>query len=158
MSDAGLVAGRHDFRRDAYCRWGLGLHPLVLALVALLLTLTGPQSHYLVATVLLFGVPLLVLMALSVPRYVEIGAKEIRIVCLLEMTIIPGSEIRSVERVSRFPHGRTIPVVAMFGFGGYCGYFLSLRDWALFKMYATHRGECIVIRRYEGCDIVATIN
>lgn len=94
-------------------------------------------------------------MTLSIPRYVKIAPEGIEIVCVTETTIIPLSEIASVEWIEELPLRRSVPLWCMIGFGGYCGYWLSLKTFRPFKIYASRNGKALLVRRVDGCDIIA---
>lgn len=93
-------------------------------------------------------------MLMSVPQYIEVAKHGITLFCLMEVTIIEGDDIQSIEWHDVLQWRNSIPIAAMLGFGGYCGYWLSLSRLSFYKIYATNRKRCIRIRRRYNCDII----
>lgn len=128
--------------------------PLVFAAIVLGLAVRAQDAYYLPAVVSAIFLAIIILMVLSIPRYVKIGAAGIEIVCVTEVTIIPSNQIASVEWIEKLPLRGSIPIGCMIGFGGYCGYWFSLWSFRPFKMYASQNDRALLIKRKDGCDII----
>jgi hypothetical protein len=154
MAGIGLPAGRYAFTRDGFCRSGLFAIPLIFGGVVAWMALEGDGAYYLAAVTATVLLALAILMMLSIPRYVNIGAQGIEIVCLMEVKMIPSAEIASIEWIDRLPLRGSLPIGCMAGFGGYCGYWFSLRTLRPFKIYASQRVKPLLVRRRGKCDII----
>ncbi|MFI3277954.1 MAG: PH domain-containing protein [Rikenellaceae bacterium] len=84
-----------------------------------------------------FVVALFCLMALSIPRRVELTPHKLSVVCLLELTEIDIAEIVSMRKVNPRSVRFFIPYLGSYGFFGYYGQFIDLRRFERFKVYAT---------------------
>lgn len=80
---------------------------------------------------------LLILMALSIPRRLELTADKVRVVCLLDMTEVPYVDIASVRRVEEEDKRLIIPIFGGCGFFGYYGHFIDLKRFDRLLIYAS---------------------
>ena len=80
---------------------------------------------------------LLILMALSIPRRLELTTDNVRVVCLLDMTEIPYEEIAAVRRIEEEDKRLVFPVFGGCGFFGYYGHFLDLKRFDRILIYAS---------------------
>ena len=125
---------------------------LLLAGVCSVLWLTAGGAFYLAAWVTMMCVALVALCLLSVPRRIIVGEEMVELRCLVETTYIPLGSIADVEIVEQGALRGKMPLVGIYGFGGYYGRFLDLRTWRIHRVYATRRRGCVAIhtskRRY----------
>ncbi len=80
---------------------------------------------------------LFALMALSIPRKIEVTQSQVRILCILELTEINIDEIVVIRKINPRRMKWVIPIFGSNGFFGYYGYFVDLRRLEKFRMYAT---------------------
>ncbi len=144
--------GRYRLRADRLSRWSRIGVPAVAAGAAFMLFRSAGGTLYPFLAAGMIGA-LLLLAALSMPRYIEVTAGHLIVLCLLEPTIIAFDDIGSVELLSGLPEW-SVPLAGVWGFGGYYGYWLEVRRMRLFKIYTAHRGACLRLGRRRGCDIV----
>lgn len=125
---------------------------LLLGGVCAALWLTADGAFYLAAWVTLMLTALIALCLLSVPRRIIVGEECVELRCLVETTYIPLGSIVDVEIVDGGALRGRLPLVGIYGFGGYYGRFLDLRSWRVYRVYATRRKGCVAIhtskRRY----------
>jgi hypothetical protein len=131
--------------------WTIGA--LVFITGALALTLTGRQPAGLAAFAFTAGA-LLVAWAMS-PRGVEVDTAELRVVRRAWPALrVPLSSVASASPVDRLGRG----VLRLFGAGGFFGSYGLFRSDALgrFRLYATHSGQAVLVRRTGRLPIVLT--
>lgn len=84
-----------------------------------------------------FVVGLVLLMSLSIPRFIEVNDGSVSINCLLDVTEIMIDEIASIEKVSPRKIGWVFPIFAGNGFFGYYGHFFDLKSFQRVVIYAS---------------------
>lgn len=108
------------------------------------------EGGYLSAWFTSFIVALVALMALSVPRKIVVTDETVQVRCLLDITEIPRSEIRSVRRVDPKAMKWFVPLFGGCGFFGYYGHFYDLRRFMRVKVYATRWSDFVeIVNIYE---------
>ena len=95
------------------------------------------EGGYLSAWFTSFIMALVALMSLSVPRKIVVTDETVQVRCLLDITEIPRSEIRSVRRVEPKAMKWIVPLFGGCGFFGYYGHYYDLRSFTRVKVYAT---------------------
>ncbi len=95
------------------------------------------DDGYLSAWFASFVVALFCLMALSIPRRVELTSQKLSIVCLLELTEIEIAEIATIRKINPRRVRFVVPYLGSCGFFGYYGQFIDLRRFERVKIYAT---------------------
>ncbi len=84
-----------------------------------------------------FGFAAIILMILSVPRYVAIEGRNLTISCVLDTTEIKLDDIISIRKVSPRRIRWVLPIFGGCGFWGYYGHFFDLRHLRRVMIYAT---------------------
>lgn len=97
-----------------------------------------------------FVVALLLLMALSVPRYIKVNDSKLTIYCSLDVTEIELDNIVSVRAVSPRHMRGIIPIFGGCGFFGYYGHYFDFRHFRRVVIYATEwRNLVEIVDIYE---------
>ncbi len=84
-----------------------------------------------------FGVAVIILMALSVPRYIEVDDRRLWVNCVLDNTEIEIQNIISIQKVSPRRIRWVLPIFGGCGFWGYYGHFFDIRHFRRVVIYAT---------------------
>lgn len=130
------MGNRFRYKLDKRCRYyTAGTIVLTIAIFAVLCFST--VSGYLPAWFLSIALALIALCMLSIPRFVRTTSEAVEIHCLVEITIIPVEEIRSVRPVTQQELRRIYLLLGAYGFFGYFGYYLDLNNWDIVKVYAS---------------------
>lgn len=132
---------------------GLLLIPGSVALVFMWLLDMYPEHLTLVIPVCNVVVCVILLSALSIPRRIKFTPDQLLICCVLEITVINRRDIESVEHLEKLPDS-LFPVISIYGFGGYYGYWFNFRTGTFCKMYATRRRACLCLHRSRKMDII----
>lgn len=113
------------------------------------------DNRYLAAWALGVVLAVTIFALLSIPRYIKVSKSMLEIQCLLELTRIPLEDIASVEKIEKSDLKWAIPIIASCGFCGYFGYYIDLRNWNIFKIYASSWEDLVVIEDiYEDLFVV----
>ncbi|MFI3269457.1 MAG: PH domain-containing protein [Rikenellaceae bacterium] len=97
-----------------------------------------------------FIVALMLLMSLSIPRYITVNSDNLTINCLLDTTEIALDEIVTIEKISPRKIGWVFPIFGGNGFFGYYGHFFDLRSFQRVVIYASEwRGMVEIVDIYE---------
>lgn len=92
---------------------------------------------------------------MSIPRFIKVSRSRFEVQCLLELTIINVEDIVSASRLEKESLKSIIPLFASCGFCGYFGYYIDLRNWNIFRVYASSWENLVVIEDiYEDLYIV----
>lgn len=148
---------RYRYKPDLRTWYATALHVLVFAAIAVALFLTYDGGYMLAWGVGLI-IALIALMALSIPRRVELSDESIEIYCISDFTSIDYSEIASVRPIDKSETRFFVPLFAGVGFFGYYGYFLNLRKLDIVKIYASKWCNFVEItdicedKYYISCD------
>ncbi|MFI3265872.1 MAG: PH domain-containing protein [Rikenellaceae bacterium] len=134
-------------------RWSVFAFLIVLLAIYLVRIVT--ENHYLFAWIMGVFMALVIFATLSIPRFIKVGSAILEIHCLLEMTQIPMEDIVSVSKIERNDIKWVVPIIASCGFCGHFGYYLDLRNWNTFKVYASSRKNLVAIQDiYEDIYLV----
>jgi len=115
-------------------------------------------ASYLPAWVTVIILALLMLAALSIPRFINISANTIEIHCLMELTTIPLDEIISIRRMEQkeMKWSAPIPLLGIYGIFGYYGYYINLKQFKIFKVYCRQWNNFIMIENiYEDNFVIS---
>lgn len=116
------------------------------------LFLGADEAYYIAMWTTAVGVAFMAFLLLSVPRRIIIHDQELELRCLVETTYVDLGSIVDVEVVGTEGFRGKIPLLGVYGFGGYYGRYLDLRKWRIYKVYALRRDRCVAIhtsrRRY----------
>jgi hypothetical protein len=122
--------------------------------VGLCITLfaTSHGATYIAAWTTSVVVALVALCMLSLPRRIILDDQMVELRCLVESTYIQLGSVVDVEVVGESGLRRKLPLLGVYGFGGYYGFWLDLATRKIYRTYITSRKECVVIhtshRRY----------
>lgn len=128
---------------------------LALLLVAIALFWSDGGYIMVVASSLLGAILLLYIM--SIPRKVVIGDTSLEIRCLVEITRIKYSDLRSIRRIEPAAmKGKTV-LLGSYGFFGYYGYYIDTRNWETLVLYCKRWDDFIEITdAYEKRYIISS--
>ena len=118
---------------------------LILGVAVFLYFFTTSSGTYLSAWYLSLAIAVLLLFILSFPRYIKLSSNSIDINCILEVSSIPYSDIVRVCKIRRYVVNYHIPIMGSYGFGGYFGYYLNLKQLKIVRYYATNLRSLIAI-------------
>lgn len=143
------------FRLDKRAKW--------LTAIALLLIGGGvgwlfysSGGSYLPAWFTTVVVALLLLAALSIPRFMRVSPHSVEIHCVMELIKIPIRDIRHVRFIERGQMKFCVPIWGVYGIGGYYGYYFNLREKKVFRMCASQWRNFVLIEDiYEETYIVS---
>ncbi len=126
----------YKYHLDRVCIYWSIIHIVGLVVISMLL------YHYYIggffaAWFLSFCGAAIILMVLSVPRYVEVDGHNLAINCVLDRTEIDIRDIISVSKVSPRRLRWVLPIFGGCGFWGYYGHFFDLRHFHKVMIYAT---------------------
>lgn len=136
--------GKFRFRMDKRAVW---------LTAAALLVLTGgigwlfyaSGGSYLPAWFATVVVALLLLAALSIPRFMRVSPHSVEIHCVMELIKIPIRDIRHVRLVERSHMRLCFPIWGVYGVGGYYGYYFNLRERRVFRLCASQWRNFVLI-------------
>ncbi len=147
----------YKFRFDRRTLYWTLLYLVVFALLGVGLYLLY-EGGYLSAWFTSFIAALIALMALSVPRKIVVTDETVQVRCLLDLTEISRSDIRSVRRVDTENMKWIVPLFGGCGFFGYYGHYYDLQTFTRVKLYATEWRNFVEItsncedRLYVSCS------
>lgn len=95
------------------------------------------RSGYFPTWFLFFGLTILLLYVLSIPRRIRVTQKTFEIHCVVELTSIKLEDIAEITAMEPGEMRWSFPLLASYGFFGYYGWFYNLSEWSLFKVYAS---------------------
>lgn len=116
------------------------------------------ESSFFPAWVTVLFAAIVLLLAMSIPRFVEITHSAIEVHCLIEITHIPVEEIKSVKLLEQQHMRWCIPIAGVFGIFGYYGYYLNLREWDMFKLYAKGWKNFVAIENIYEQTVVVSVS
>ncbi|HIW11475.1 MAG TPA: hypothetical protein H9888_08300 [Candidatus Rikenella faecigallinarum] len=159
---AGVDANyKFRFRIDRRTRWfTLGALAVIACGVGALFYSSG--GSYLPAWFTTVVAALLLLAALSIPRFMRVSPHSVEIHCVMELIKIPVRDIRYVRFIERSQMRYCFPIWGIYGIGGYYGYYFSLRERKVFRLAASQWRNFVLIEDiYEeqyvvSCDDPAT--
>ena len=148
----GLVFRYTTDRRSRRLTWIVGILVVVVAVCFYFVAGTA----YLSAGFLTCAVALILLFVLSIPRYIRVSPEAFEIHCVVELTTIHMTDIKSVKRVWLEDMRPVWPLLGSYGFGGYFGYYLDCKNWEIVKLYASQWDHFVMIEDiYEDKYIVS---
>lgn len=150
-----IIDHKFRFRIDKRARW--------ITLLALLLIAGGvgwlfysSGGSYLPAWVTTVIIALLLLAALSIPRFMRVSPHSVEIHCVMELAKIPVRDIRQVQLLDPAVMKYCIPIWGVYGIGGYYGYYFSFRARKVFRLYASQWRNFVLIENiYEDQYVVS---
>ncbi len=116
---------------------------ITLGFIYLYLTSSG---NYISAWYLSLVIALVTLQVLSFPGYIKTGRSAIEIHCILEVSIIPYENIVKIKPLAKESMKWCIPLLVSYGFGGYFGYYINLRQLKVSRLYATDLNTLVAIK------------
>lgn len=132
------------FRMDKRAKWLTTIALLTIAGgVGWLFYSSG--GSYLPAWFATVVVALLLLAALSIPRFMRVSPHSVEIHCVMELTKIPIRDIRYVRFIERGQMKWCFPVWGIYGMGGYYGYYFNLRERKVFRLCASQWRNFVLI-------------
>lgn len=141
---------------DKKAKWGTGVALSIVVGGVSYLYFTSSGS-YLPAWFLILAIALLILLSLSIPRFVKVSPKSLEVHCVLELTTIPFENIKRVKHLSQrdMRWCLPIPMVGIWGVFGYYGYYVDLKEFKMFKLYAGAWSDFIKIEDiYEDVIVI----
>ncbi len=103
------------------------------------------SGSYLPAWISILMLSIIILIGLSTPRSIITTTENIEIHCVLDLTIVPISQITKVEKVSRKALRFSLPIWGVWGIFGYYGNYYSFKNMKRLKLYATERKNLVEI-------------
>lgn len=126
--------------------------------ISLWLSLSS-SGTYLSAWFLSFALSILLLVVMSIPRFLRVSHKNLEIHSLVELTLIPLRDIRRVHRIEQYRVKKLFPILGIYGFGGYYGYYFDTIHFRLVRIYAKKLSGMVVIQDiYNNRYYVSTEN
>lgn len=109
------------------------------------LFLTSEGAHYVAAWLSAIVVAVVALCLLSLPRRIILRDEELELRCLVETTYIPLRSVVDVKVVGDQGLKGKVPILGLYGFMGYLGFWLDVKSWRIYRTYVTSRRQCVVI-------------
>ncbi|MFI3303361.1 MAG: PH domain-containing protein [Rikenellaceae bacterium] len=131
-----MESSRYGFHLDRVAVYWTIMHIIAFVIVGLFIYAFYVGGFF-SAWFISFVVALIILMVLSVPRYVEVDDRQLSIVCVLDRTDIKIDRIISIKKVSPRKIRWVLPVFGGCGFLGYYGHFFDFRHFTKVVIYAT---------------------
>lgn len=145
---------KYKYIRDKRSRWTTFVVFLIIAAAITCFYLWLP-NQYIPTWFTITLICIILIVILSIPRYIKVTDDELEIHCIVDLTRIHIEDIESVRILDKSRARMIIPLIASCGFFGYFGYFFNLREWTLYKVYTTAKVNRIEIEDiYEGHYIV----
>lgn len=123
-----------------------------MVVVCATLFATSHGATYIAAWTTSVLVALAALCLLSWPTRIIITDQMVELRCLVESSYIQMGSIVDVEVIEGKGLTGKVPLLGIFGFGGYYGFWLDLEARKIYRTYVTSRTGCVVIhtshRRY----------
>ncbi len=152
-----MSSQKFRYSSDSLTRTLTLLHLILFTAVAAVLYMLF-DGGYMFAWFVSIAIAIVMLMILSIPRYVLLNDDSIDVCCISDYTHIDFDKIAYVRVVKRGSMRYMLPIFASVGFFGYYGVFLNLRKMDFVKIYASKIGEAIEIvdiyedKYYITCD------
>lgn len=129
----------------------------ILAVILFLVWFFWGEGGYMPAWIIsIFGaVSLLYLM--SIPRKIVVGDTALEIRCVVEITHLKYSELRSIRRINSEDMKKRYVFFGSYGFFGYYGYYLDINRLEFIKLYCKELDNLVeIMDEYEKIYIVST--
>ena len=136
---------RYKFKMNKRSRRQTCVWTLFFAVLVALLYIFNSGSFYIPVWFMLLALCFLFLFVMSIPKYISVSDQCVDIHCFVELTRIPIMNIVDIKLVDKKQFRMSIPIAGSFGFGGYFGYYLNLKNWTIFRMYARQWGDFVMI-------------
>ncbi|MEG1935861.1 MAG: PH domain-containing protein, partial [Rikenellaceae bacterium] len=107
--------------------------------------LLSSSGSYLSAWYLSLVFAVLLLYLISFPRYIKLTTNMLEIHAILEITPIIYSDIKRVYRIKRYRLKGILPLIGSYGFGGFFGYYIDVKQLKIVYMHATKLSNLIAI-------------
>lgn len=129
----------------------------MLALLLVAIWYFWSDGGYIIAVAAsLFGA-IVLLYIMSIPRKVTIGDTSLEIRCLVEITRIKYSDLRSIRRIEPAAMKKKMVLLGSYGFFGYYGYYIDTRTWETMLLYCKRWDDFIEITdAYEKRYIISS--
>lgn len=108
------------------------------------------EGGYVTAWAVSFLGALLLLYVMSIPRKVIVGDTALEIRCIVEITHIKYSDLRSIRRIPPGAMKKKYVFFGSYGFFGYYGYYLDGQTWETLKLYCRQWDNFIEIT--DACE------
>ncbi|MFI3306346.1 MAG: PH domain-containing protein [Rikenellaceae bacterium] len=131
-----MKSSRYNYHLDRVCIYWSILHFIGFVVIGMLLYYFYVGGFF-TAWFISFGIAAIILMVLSVPRYVAIEGNKLNISCVLDNTEIKLHNITSIRKISPRRIRWVLPIFGGCGFWGYYGHFFDLRHFRKVMIYAT---------------------
>lgn len=146
----------HTFRYGRMDRKARRITVLSIILLVLLLAATflfRSEGGYITAWAASLLGAIVLLYIMSIPRKVVVTDTALEIRCLVEITRIRYSDLRSIRRIGPEAMKGKYVLFGSYGFFGYYGYYIDWRRWETLKLYCKQWHNLIEItdayeRRY----------
>lgn len=136
---------RFPYRPSRYCRWVTWISSLLLTAIFLYL-LYSSSGTYLSAWFLSLALAVALLLILSFPRNIDLDEDEMALKGILEATYIPYNDIKRIHPINKSRLRFVIPLIGSYGFGGYFGYYIDLRNLRTIRVFASRLSGLIMIQ------------
>lgn len=148
---------KYKSRFDRRSKWITTIAALIVLAFGVWIYLRS-ESTFLPAWITVLLLAIVLLLAMSIPRFVEITHSSIEIHCVVELTNIPLDEIKQVTQLSDQQMKWCIPLGGVYGIFGYYGYYLDLKEWDTFKLYAREWKNFVAIENIYEQTIVVSVS
>lgn len=151
------IAQRHKMKMDRRVKW---VTTIVLVLVSAIFTFFyfTSSGSYLPGWFTILITAMLLLASLSIPRFISVTQTSLEIHCIVELTVIPLTNIKRIEVIARkdMKWAMPIPFLGIWGIFGYYGYYFDFKNLKTFKLYASEWDNFIVIENvYEEVTVIS---
>ncbi len=136
---------RYNFKMNKNSRHQTATWTMFFVTLIVLLYVFNRGSFYVPVWFLMLALCLLFLFVMSIPKYIKVSDQCIDIHCFVELTRIPISNIAEIKTIDKKLIKKSLPIAGSYGFGGYFGYYLNLKNWTMFRMYARQWGDDFVM-------------
>lgn len=130
----------------------------LLAIAIYLYFMLSSSGNYLSAWFFWTISAIILLVALSAPRNIDITKKNIEIHGFIDVTQIEISSIEKISVIDKKKYKNYLPLIASYGFLGFFGYFIDIKKMEIVRFYASKYNNLVEIKTKSDQKYIVNID